>query len=152
MVMGRGTEIAFFLNQPGFHTSHNFWAKPKMFNNLLGLVYLNGKVEVLPQGNTYYPQMYIYDFNKFDPKIDGENIKAIHEIWKYIASHARAPSAVFNGDSNKIELIDGPKCCSVLDSLPLGSFGSLKGKPIPIIRPGELGMNQNFQRIIDMVG
>lgn len=43
---------------------------------MLGLFLDNNEIKILPQRNTFYPQLYPYDFNNADP----ETVKGIHTI------------------------------------------------------------------------
>jgi hypothetical protein len=115
----RGTKIAFFIYQNNFHETHFFWAKPEDFRNFLGLVLNKDEIQILAQKNSYYPQIYFYDFADFSP----ENIKGIHYILEFQAQYTRPPSVIYNTLNNKLEIVGGVKRAIV--SRPSASMNQL---------------------------
>lgn len=101
----RGTKISFFIYQPRFHESLYFWIKPDCFKNFLGLVLNKDTIEVLPQKNSYYPQMYLYDLADFSD----ENIKGIHHIFEFQAQYTTPPTVYYDHVNNKLEIVGGVK-------------------------------------------
>lgn len=67
----------------------------------------------MPQKNTTYPQMYIYDFEDISP----ENVKGIHYILTFQAEYTSPPSVVLN--NNRLEIVGGSKRTGV--SIPMSS-------------------------------
>lgn len=115
----RGTKIAFFIYQKNFHETHFFWAKPDEFRNFLGLALNQDEIQILAQKNSYYPQVYFYDFADFSP----ENIKGIHYILEFQAQYTTPPSVIYNPSNNKLEIVGGVKRAIV--SRPSASMNQL---------------------------
>lgn len=57
----KSTKIAFFLYVQDWHSTNNFGLKGYQFNGLLGLYFDKGGLKIIPQENTYYPQMMYFD-------------------------------------------------------------------------------------------
>lgn len=93
VIIMRGTKIAFFIHQPGFHEKHFYWALN------------NDEIQILPQKNTTYPQLYFYDF----ADNSDENVKGIHYIFEFQAQYTKCPIVKYNPNINKMEIIEGSK-------------------------------------------
>jgi hypothetical protein len=117
--MIRGTKIAFFIYQSNFHESHFFWAKPEDFRNFMGLVLNEDEIQILAQKNSYYPQIYFYDFADFSP----ENVKGIHYIIEFQSQYTTPPSVIYNPHNNKLEIVGGVK--RAIASIPSASMNQL---------------------------
>lgn len=115
----RGTKIAFFIYKNKFHETHFFWVKPDEFRNFLGLALNQDEIQILAQKNSYYPQIYFYDFGDFSP----ENVKGIHYILEFQAQYTKPPSVVYNPHNNKLEIVGDVKRAIV--SRPNASMNQL---------------------------
>lgn len=121
----RGTQIAFFIYQPNFHESLNFFLKAPVYRNLLALVLHNDLIEILAQKNTYYPQMYIYDF----ASTSAEQIKGIHNIFKFQQQYSEVPCVVYDSTNNVINIVGGKIREGLQESLESRDQCDLKIKP-----------------------
>jgi hypothetical protein len=75
-----------------------FLAKPEDFRNFFWLVLNQDEIQILAQKNSYYPQIYFYDFADFSP----ENVKSIHYILEFQAQYTTPPSVIYNPLNNKL--------------------------------------------------
>ena len=63
----KGQYVTFFIWEECYHSDNHFHIKGDKFNGLLGLYFTGEKnraVKILPQFNTYYPQLLWYDISK----------------------------------------------------------------------------------------
>jgi|SRR6266849_273377 len=79
--------------------------KPEVFRDILGLVLHENEVKILPQKNSYFPQMYIYKLHDFSP----ENIKGIHTILEFQNRYIEVPNVIYKPITNKIDIVGGIK-------------------------------------------
>jgi len=89
----KGTKVSFFFYDPDYHTSHRFYLKNKEYDGFLGLHFDGSGVKVLPQFNTWYPQMKVYDLNG-----DITHKLSCHALFKFISILKYRPG--FNSDSH----------------------------------------------------
>jgi hypothetical protein len=105
----KGNTIAFFLYDQDFHVKNNYHLKGTIFDGLLGLYVDNYNVKILPQVNTFFPQVMAYEFYNNNPIHE----KSIHTIFKYMTTCRETPNAIdmdtINMDTNVISVLDKAK-------------------------------------------
>ena len=95
----KGTYISFFIYQQDWHDDHHFKLKSKDTKGLLGLYVNKNGVDIIPQENTYAPQVMFYNYNSSKHQ---QNF-SIHVLYRFLSMHAVAPS-VYIDDSDKPRL------------------------------------------------
>ncbi len=85
----KATKVAFFLYVQDWHSDNGFDLKFYKFNGLLGLYFDREGVKILPQENTFYPQIMFFDmFDKENPVNIFSVLCALH----YFSTIKSAPS------------------------------------------------------------
>jgi len=97
----KGPYVAFFAYEEDFHSKSGFGLKGDKFNGMLGLYVDKEGVKVLPQNNSYYPQLHIYDASRKD----GSDLLSITTIFKLMSLHKSSPNfSDLEPNANEIKL------------------------------------------------
>lgn len=78
----KGTKMCAFLHQMDWHTDNNFHLKCPKYQDFLGLEVNSTGVAFIPQSNTFYPQIRVYDIT---PYPFGSDNLASASIFSYVA-------------------------------------------------------------------
>ena len=98
----KGTRMAFFMYDQDWHSDRGFDLKYEGSQDMLGLEVTPLGIKGVPQFNTYYPQLKIYDASLTAPK---SHTLAISTILSYISNFKKMGSM---GDALNVPSNDGP--------------------------------------------
>ena len=103
IIIFKGSEVAFFIKDPSYHNKLGFYNKKTEVKDLIGL-YVNDKgVQVLPQHNVPYPQIFTYDITKGQ-----SDLISVHTILSYMSCNSKVLSALASSKLHTIsEGLDG---------------------------------------------
>lgn len=85
----KGTRVAFFIYDRDYTSDHGLDLKNDSYQDLIGLHVTREGLSLIPQSNTYHPQLKIYDFS--DTALPGHGL-AITCILSYMAQFKAAHS------------------------------------------------------------